>query len=84
MDWFQIGVGIALGAVIVVGLLVGKKNFELGELRPQVMVAIVALFVITLWAVGQDGMDNIATLAVGGLIALTSRVIEKDADPPDK
>ena len=83
MDWFQIGVGIGLCAVIVAGLLIGKKRLELGELRPQVMVAIVALFAITLWALGQDGMDNIATLAVGGLIALASRIIETDADPDE-
>ena len=81
MDWFQIGVGVGIGLLIVVGLLASKKRLDFGTLRPQVMVAILALLVITLWALKQNGMDNIATLAVGGLIALATRIIETDTDP---
>ncbi|MYD50846.1 MAG: hypothetical protein F4W93_05100 [Dehalococcoidia bacterium] len=75
-----IAVGIAVGAVAVgaICLLVGKCKIKIGTFRPQVMVVLLALSAIALWALSHPNLENVGTLAVGGLIALATRIIEKD------
>lgn len=74
-----IGTLVASIIYIIVCLLLKRCKIKLGTLRPQVMVVLLALFLITMWSLHDPGTHNIATLAVGGLIALATRIIERDS-----
>ena len=88
--WIQNAMWIGMGlvgasAVWLVAVLVFKRfRIEIGILRPQVMVVLVSLSVVTVWALGNSETHNIATLAVGGMIALATRIIEKDGGGDDE
>ena len=88
--WIQnavwIGMGLVAASVVwLVAVLVFKRfRIEVGTLRPQVMVVLVSLSVVTVWALGNNETHNIATLAVGGMIALATRIIEKDGGGDDE
>lgn len=87
--WIQnvawIGMGlVAASAIWLVAVLVFKRfRIEIGTLRPQVMVVLLSLSIVTVWALGDNETHNIATLAVGGMIALATRIIEKDGGSDD-
>ena len=79
--WVAIGAGIV---VLAVCLVFEKCNLDVGIIRPQVLIVLLALAVITLSAVDSSSetnqnVKNIAALAVGGMIALATRIIENDA-----
>ena len=69
-------IGVALAGVIC--FVKGSCKLTIGKVRPQVMVALIALSAVALFTLNDSDMQNIATLAVGGLIALATRIIEHD------
>ena len=85
-DWAFVLAGITIGAAVIgaICLLVGKLKMKIGTFRPQVMVVLLALCTIAVLALNLKGMENIGTLAVGGLIALATRIIEKDGGKSSK
>ena len=65
--WIQnvvwIGMGlVAASAIWLVAVLVFKRfRIEIGTLRPQVLVVLVSLLVVTVWALSNNETLNIAT-----------------------
>lgn len=79
-NWMIILGGILIGVALagVICFAKGTCKIQIGKLRPQVMVALIALSAIALFTLTDPTMQNVATLSVGGLIALATRIIESD------
>ena len=60
--WIGMGLVAASALWLVAVLFFRKFNIEIGTLRPQVMVVLVSLSVVTVWALGNNETHNIATL----------------------
>ncbi len=61
-----------------------KFNIRVARLRPQIFVVVVGLVLIAIIAL-LINQHNVTSIAVGGLIALTMRIIEKDSgDSPSE
>ena len=80
IQWF---VGIVSGVFLtLVGLGVfrlTKSNLSVGRVRPQVLLALTGLSAIGVIAL-LLGYSNVTSIAVGGVIALTMRIIDTDKD----
>lgn len=50
----------------------------LGTIRPQIMVSILILGVVSFYAVSID-MNEVATMCIAGVIALAKDVLQSDA-----
>ena len=84
--WVAIGAGLV---VLAACLIFDKSKLHIGVIRPQVLIVLLALAVVTLSAIDSSSetnqsVKNIAALAVGGMIALASQIVENDSKDDNK
>lgn len=75
-------VGALIGAVVVI-LIVGvirKYDIVIGKVRPQILVVLIALSLIALGSLILN-QAQVTAGAVTGMVALATRIIEKDISP---
>ena len=53
------------------------KNVMMGKIRPQIFLAILVLGVLAIFGV-QNGMPEISTGTIGGIIALGMKILEAE------
>lgn len=75
-----VGASIGAVAVILIGGFLMKCDIKIGKFRPQILVVLFALSLIALMGLFLDEL-NVTSIAVGGLIALATRIIEQDGKP---
>ena len=71
--------GASIGAVVVI-LIVGLiRNYDIaiGKVRPQILVVLIALSLIALASLFLN-QAQVTAGAVTGMVALATRIIEKD------
>ena len=73
-------VGALLGVLVVflIGGYVRKYDISFGKVRPQILVVLLALSLIALAGLFLNE-SNVTSVAVAGMIALATRVIERDS-----
>lgn len=74
------GISIGAVAVILIGGFLRKLGVTVGKFRPQILVVLFALSLIALMGLFLNEL-NVTSIAVGGLIALATRIIEQDSTP---
>ena len=80
--WVAAGLVGAVALIAICGFLSRSKikigKIRIGTIRPQILVVLAALSLIAFVALRLDE-GNVTSLAVGGMIALATRIIEKDS-----
>ena len=83
IPWFLGAVGGAFITLVGVGIFyLAKGKLRIGMVRPQVLLVLTGLTVIGISAL-LLGHSNVTSIAVGGMIALTMRIIETDKGDGD-
>ncbi|MYA59345.1 MAG: hypothetical protein F4X40_02145 [Chloroflexi bacterium] len=80
VQWF-VGAAVTLGLIIVGALLFRKLGIKpkpkIGKVRPQALLVLSGVTLIAVVALLLNHTD-VTSIAVGGMIALTMRIIETD------
>ena len=51
------------------------------RIRPNILLIGLMLTAIIIWDIQRDGSIQIASIAIGGLVALAGQILDKDRDP---
>lgn len=77
--WFVGALIVAVVVILVIGLI-RKYDIAIGKVRPQILVVLIALSLIALGSLFLNHAQVTAG-AVTGMVALATRIIEKDIGP---
>ena len=74
-----VGPLIGVAATILIGGFIRKYDIDIGRVRPQILVVLIALSLIALVSLLLN-QAQVTAAAVTGMVALATRIIEKDID----